>query len=147
MIDWGFRTISQPGLGNRSVNYARGKTFGGSSARNYMIYHRATNGTYDKWAQDVGDDSYTWDNLFPYHQRSTTITYPNNFTLPENVTIHHDHDSFNNDLPYHQPLHVSWPKYANAFSTWAMKAFHAVGLRSSSGFDAGKLYVARRIVL
>lgn len=28
------------GAGNRKVHYARGKTLGGSSARNYMVYHR-----------------------------------------------------------------------------------------------------------
>ncbi len=29
------------GAGNRRIHYARGKTLGGSSARNYMIFHRS----------------------------------------------------------------------------------------------------------
>ena len=39
-IDWGFVTAPQPALGGRQLYYARGKTLGGSSARNYMAYHR-----------------------------------------------------------------------------------------------------------
>ena len=31
----------EQGAGNRKVHYARGKTLGGSSARNYMIFHRS----------------------------------------------------------------------------------------------------------
>ena len=30
----------EQGAANRTVHYARGKTLGGSSARNYMVYHR-----------------------------------------------------------------------------------------------------------
>jgi choline dehydrogenase len=65
-IDWGFVTTPQPGLGNRSIHYARGKTLGGSSALNYMLYHRGTNGSYDKWAREVGDETYAFDKLLPY---------------------------------------------------------------------------------
>lgn len=39
-IDWGFVSTPQPALGGRELYYARGKTLGGSSARNYMGYHR-----------------------------------------------------------------------------------------------------------
>lgn len=104
-----------------------------------MLYHRGTNGSYNKWAHEVGDDSYTFDKLLPYFQRSTHITYPNNETLLQNATIYHDRQSFNNDLPYHQPLHVSWAKHTNAFSTWTKKALQAVGVGSSPGLDSGVL--------
>ena len=39
-IDWGFVTTPQPALGGRKLYYTRGKTLGGSSARNYMGYSR-----------------------------------------------------------------------------------------------------------
>ncbi len=39
-VDWGFVTTPQPALGGRELYYARGKTLGGSSARNYMGYSR-----------------------------------------------------------------------------------------------------------
>ena len=39
-VDWGFVTTPQPGFGGRELYYTRGKTLGGSSARNYMGYIR-----------------------------------------------------------------------------------------------------------
>ena len=38
LIDWGFVTAPMAGLNERTLHYARGKTLGGSSARNYMVY-------------------------------------------------------------------------------------------------------------
>ena len=38
LIDWGFVTAPMEGLNGRTLRYARGKTLGGSSARNYMVY-------------------------------------------------------------------------------------------------------------
>ena len=38
LIDWGFVTAPMAGLNERKFHYARGKTLGGSSARNYMTY-------------------------------------------------------------------------------------------------------------
>lgn len=56
LIDWGFVTVPQAvrhgrstkkiiakllkGANNRRMHYAQGKTLGGSSARNYLAYHR-----------------------------------------------------------------------------------------------------------
>ena len=37
LIDWGFVTAPMAALNGRSFHYARGKTMGGSSARNYMV--------------------------------------------------------------------------------------------------------------
>jgi choline dehydrogenase len=39
-IDWNFITEPVPGANNRSVHYARHKTFGGCSVCNVMIYQR-----------------------------------------------------------------------------------------------------------
>jgi choline dehydrogenase len=64
-VDRNFTTTPQSGLGGRSIHYARGKTMGGFSALNFMVYHRGTKGPYDKWADEVADDSYTFDNLLP----------------------------------------------------------------------------------
>lgn len=37
LIDWGFVTAPIAGLNGRKLHYARGKSLGGSSTRNYMV--------------------------------------------------------------------------------------------------------------
>ena len=37
LIDWGFVTAPMAGLNGRRIHYARGKSLGGSSTRNYMV--------------------------------------------------------------------------------------------------------------
>ncbi|KAI7571020.1 GMC oxidoreductase [Hortaea werneckii] len=143
-VDRQFATTPQSGLGNRSVHYARGKTLGGSSALNYMAYDRATNGSYGKWAHDVGDLSYTFEQLLPHYERSVNVTFPSNDTRLENATFNFDRGAYNEDAPRAQPLHVSWSGYAGAFSTWFSHAFKALGLRTSNGFDLKSLSGANR---
>lgn len=58
--DWVFQTTPQAGANDRSFHYARGKCLGGSSALNFMVYHRGSTGSYDRWADLVGDDSYRY---------------------------------------------------------------------------------------
>lgn len=57
-VDWGFQTEPQTYANNRRIHYARGKCLGGSSALNFMIHHRGSKGSYEQWAEAVGDDSY-----------------------------------------------------------------------------------------
>jgi choline dehydrogenase len=58
-VDWSFVTEPQAGANGRKVHVAQGKCLGGSSALNFMIHHRGSTGSYDQWADLVGDDSYT----------------------------------------------------------------------------------------
>ena len=63
--DWMFNTEPDAGLNGRSLRYPRGKTLGGSSSINGMIYMRGQARDYDKWAELTGDDAWTWDNALP----------------------------------------------------------------------------------
>ena len=64
--DWLFQTAAEAGLNGRSLRYPRGKTLGGCSSINGMIYMRGQARDYDRWAQLTGDASWTWDNNLPY---------------------------------------------------------------------------------
>ncbi|WP_294772036.1 GMC family oxidoreductase N-terminal domain-containing protein [uncultured Rhodoferax sp.] len=64
--DWLFHTEPEAGLNGRSLRYPRGKTLGGCSSINGMIYMRGQARDYDRWAQLTGDASWTWDNSLPY---------------------------------------------------------------------------------
>ncbi|KAL8713724.1 MAG: hypothetical protein Q9220_002250 [cf. Caloplaca sp. 1 TL-2023] len=136
LVDWGFSTVPQAAAGNRTVHYARGKTLGGSSARNYMVYHRPTVGSMQKWADEVGDQSYTWDRFLPFFQKSCNFTSFNpklyNATiLPQPTTAFIEEGG---------PLHVSFSNYADAFGSWAQKGLVAVGMALNAlGLNAGVL--------
>jgi len=63
--DWMYQTEPTPGLNGRSLRYPRGKTLGGCSSINGMIYMRGQSRDYDNWAEITGDDDWTWKNALP----------------------------------------------------------------------------------
>lgn len=63
--DWLYETEAQPGLNGRRLRYPRGKTLGGSSSINGMIYMRGQARDYDQWAELTGDDSWRWQQVLP----------------------------------------------------------------------------------
>ena len=66
--DWMFRTAEEAGLNGRSLAYPRGKTLGGSSAINAMIYMRGQAADYDHWRQ-LGLTGWGWDDVLPVFKR------------------------------------------------------------------------------
>ncbi len=60
--DWMYKTQPAKGLNGRSLLYPRGKTLGGCSSINGMIYMRGQARDYDNWAELSGDDAWSWEN-------------------------------------------------------------------------------------
>jgi choline dehydrogenase len=67
--DWLYQTEAEAGLNGRSLRYPRGKTLGGSSSINGMIYMRGQSRDYDQWAELTGDDDWRWENVLPDFKR------------------------------------------------------------------------------
>jgi choline dehydrogenase len=126
-------TTPQAGVNNRSLHYARGKTLGSSSAPNANIYNRGTRGSYQQWADIVGDDSYLFDNWLPYFAKGTNYTSPSatfraaNATVPKPANL--------SSLYNGGPVHISYPNFALPFTSWAQKAFNSLGFQNISGFS------------
>jgi choline dehydrogenase len=59
--DWRFRTEPDAGLNGRALIYPRGKTLGGCSSINGMIYMRGQARDYDAWAAQTGDEAWNWE--------------------------------------------------------------------------------------
>ncbi|KAI7370855.1 alcohol oxidase, partial [Hortaea werneckii] len=137
LIDWGLVTTPQPQLNNRRIHYAQGKTLGGSSARNQMIYDRGSKGSYDYWAELVGDESYKWDNILPFFKRSMQFNPPNVGARGENATPSYDLEAYSADGG---PLQVSYPNFAMPFGVCGVEAFKAAGLPQANGFSNGDLH-------
>tara|TARA_R110002073_G_scaffold336545_2_gene535075 strand:+ start:52539 stop:54152 length:1614 start_codon:yes stop_codon:yes gene_type:complete len=62
--NWGFDTIAQAKLNNRALYTPRGKTLGGSSSINAMVYIRGHKQDYDDWA-DLGNEGWSWNDVLP----------------------------------------------------------------------------------
>jgi choline dehydrogenase-like flavoprotein len=67
--NWAFETVPQPGLNGRRGYQPRGKTLGGSSAINAMVYTRGHRSDYDGWAA-MGATGWSWDEVLPYFRLS-----------------------------------------------------------------------------
>jgi choline dehydrogenase len=63
--DWLYQTQPAKGLNGRTLRYPRGKTLGGCSSINGMIYMRGQARDYDQWARATGDASWRWDHCLP----------------------------------------------------------------------------------
>jgi choline dehydrogenase-like flavoprotein len=64
--DWLYNTEPAAGLNGRTLRYPRGKTLGGCSSINGMIYMRGQARDYDQWAQLTGDETWSWRNTLPW---------------------------------------------------------------------------------
>ncbi len=67
--DWCYKTQPDPGLNGRSIDWPRGKTLGGSSSINGLLYVRGQHQDYDHWRQ-LGNAGWSWDDVLPYFKRS-----------------------------------------------------------------------------
>ena len=87
--DWMFKTEAEAGLNGRSLIYPRGKTLGGCSSINGMIYMRGQSRDYQRWADTTGDTQWSWDNSLPYfklhedHYKGANALHGARGTAPE----------------------------------------------------------------
>lgn len=58
--DWLYQTEPAQGLNGRSLRYPRGKTLGGCSSINGMIYMRGQSRDYAHWAEVTGEEAWRW---------------------------------------------------------------------------------------
>ncbi|TAJ64087.1 MAG: choline dehydrogenase [Variovorax sp.] len=63
--DWLYSTEPDAGLNGRVLRYPRGKTLGGCSSINGMIYMRGQSRDYEQWAALTGDEDWRWQNVLP----------------------------------------------------------------------------------
>jgi choline dehydrogenase len=72
--NWAFETIPQKGLNGRKGYQPRGKTLGGSSSTNAMLYVRGNKWDYDNWAE-LGNKGWSYEEVLPYFKKSEGNEY------------------------------------------------------------------------
>ena len=68
-LDWNYRTEPEPGLNGRGVYWPRGRTLGGSSSINAMMYVRGNPLDYQGW-EKLGNEGWGWEDVLPTFKRS-----------------------------------------------------------------------------
>jgi choline dehydrogenase len=68
-FNWGFETVPQPQLNNREMWYPQGRTLGGSTSINAMIYIRGNRQDYERWAS-LGNDKWGYDEVLPFFKKA-----------------------------------------------------------------------------
>ncbi|KAI4862274.1 hypothetical protein F4820DRAFT_430923 [Hypoxylon rubiginosum] len=135
-VDWGIATTPQKGASNREMHYTRGKCLGGSSGRNFMMYIRPCAGSLQQWADMVDDQSYSFDNMFPYFQKSCQFTPPDYTCWTSHTAPQYNAKAFSSDGG---PLQVSFYNNVRPFSTHLEAAFKEIGIPPTDDFNCGNL--------
>ena len=68
-LNWNYHSEGEKGTAGREIHWPRGKTLGGSSSINGMLYIRGHQADYDSWAQS-GCRGWSYDDVLPYFRRS-----------------------------------------------------------------------------
>ena len=69
VLNWNYSTEADESTGDRNIHWPRGKTLGGSSSINGMVYVRGNPADYDGWAQR-GCRGWSYDEVLPYFKHS-----------------------------------------------------------------------------
>jgi choline dehydrogenase len=68
IYNWRFKTDPEPGMNGREIYWPSGRTLGGSSAINGLIYIRGHRDDYDHWAS-LGNAGWRYADVLPYFRK------------------------------------------------------------------------------
>ena len=97
---------------------------------------RGTKGSYQRWADEVDDQSFTFENLLPFFQRSPKFTPPNYNKLSPGDNISYDASAFS---PSGGPLQVSYNNYRPPITPSIEKSMASLGVNPIPGLSSGNL--------
>ena len=71
VVNWQFQSEPEPHLNNRQIHTPRGRTLGGSSSINGLVYIRGQAEDFEDW-KALGNVGWGWQDVLPYFRRSET---------------------------------------------------------------------------
>jgi len=118
--NYAFETVPQPGLNGRKGYQPRGKTLGGSSSINAMLYVRGAARDYDEWAE-LGNPGWGYRDVLPFFRRAE------------------NNEQFADE--YHGrggPLNVTYPRYDTDLNQRFLKAAAQNGLPLNPDYNGAR---------
>jgi choline dehydrogenase-like flavoprotein len=115
--NWAFETVPQQGLNGRRGYQPRGKTLGGSSSINAMLYVRGHEWDFDHWAE-LGNKGWSYIDVLPYFRKA-------------------EHNE-NHENKYHGingPLNVCHPHYVSQLTQDFLTAAEEDGLPPNEDYN------------
>jgi choline dehydrogenase len=120
-LDWGYTSEPEPALIGRSIYLPRGRSLGGSSSMNAMIYMRGHRSIFDAWAGERGAPGWSYPEVLPYFKRSE-----GNERL---------------GAPYHGqsgPLNITDPVWVSGLAERFVSAAEAAGVARTDDFNGAE---------
>lgn len=117
ILNWQYRTTPQVECAERTIYWPRGRTLGGSSAINAMIYIRGTQYDYDAWAK-LGNVGWSYNDVLPYFQKAENFKSVHNATYGTNG-----------------PLKLSEHRYVNPLENVFVEAGVQAGYKKLDDFN------------
>jgi choline dehydrogenase len=115
--NYGYETVPQPGLNGRRGYQPRGKTLGGSSSINAMLYVRGNRWDYDHWAS-LGNAGWSYDEVLPLFRRAEN-----------NEEIHNEFHGQGG------PLNVTYPRHGSPISQMFLQAAQLNGITLNPDYN------------
>ena len=116
--NYAYQTVPQPGLNGRRGYQPRGKTLGGSSSINAMLYVRGNRWDYDHWAS-LGNAGWAYDEVLPFFKRAER----NEVT---GANAYHGADG---------PLNVTLPRHASPINRMFIDAAAMNGIAPAADYN------------
>jgi choline dehydrogenase len=118
--NWAFETVPQKSLNGRKGYQPRGKTLGGSSSINAMVYVRGHRWDYDHWAS-LGNEGWSYDEVLPLFRRTE-----NNEQFDD---AFHGQDGM---------LNVTYPRHASPLNQMFLDAASMNGLALNPDYNGAR---------
>ncbi len=118
--NWAFESVPQPNLDGRRSYQPRGRSLGGSSVLNAMIYMRGHRSDYDRWAA-LGNAGWSYADVLPYFKRSE-----------DNESLHDEYHGRGGPLP------VAHPRTDNPFHAVWLAAAREAGFPINADFNGAE---------
>ena len=96
---------------------------------------RGTTGSYQAWAEQVGDESYTFGNLLPYFRKSVRFTPPD-YGKRGGPRVAYDPSAYS---PRRGPLQVSYWNYFVPVSQYFRNGLVKLGFQETGAIESGSL--------